>query len=152
METAPQLLIDWGYWGLFLAAFAAGSILPFASEAVLAVLVRTGLDPAGCILAATIGNTLGGMTCYGIGRLGRPEWIARLGIGERRLAQARAFLAGRGALMGFFGFLPVLGEAIALVLGLMRSNPWLVAGSMCAGKALRYILLVATVEGIVSLF
>ncbi len=147
METFTQLLIDWGYWGLFLAAFVAGSIVPFSSEAVLIALVHMGLDPAGCVAAAAAGNTLGGMTCYAIGALGDAKWIARLGIGERRLAQAQRFLAGRGALMGFFAFLPVIGEAVALALGLMRSNPWLTSGSMLAGKAARYIVILATFEG-----
>lgn len=141
METLTQLLFDWGYWGLFLAAFAAGSILPLGSEVLFVALLGLGLDPAGCIAAATAGNTLGGMSCYGIGRLGRPEWIARLGIGEEKLARARRFLAGRGALMGFFAFLPVIGEAVAVVLGLMRANLWITTAAMAAGKLLRYAAL-----------
>lgn len=152
METITQLLIEWGYWGLFLSALIAGSILPFSSEVVLVVLVRMGLDPAGCVVAATLGNTLGGMTCYWLGTLGKSEWIAKLGVSERQLARARKFLAGRGALMGFFAFMPTIGEAIAVVLGLLRSNPWLTGGSMLAGKALRYIVILATFEGALSLF
>ena len=57
LDTATQLCIDWGYWGLFLSAFVAGSIVPFSSEAVMVVLVRLGLDPAFCLLAAATGNT-----------------------------------------------------------------------------------------------
>ena len=67
LDTATQLCIDWGYWGLFLTAFVAGSIVPFSSEAVMVVLVRLGLDPALCLLAAATGNTAGSMTCYWIG-------------------------------------------------------------------------------------
>ena len=51
MEAITEFLIDWGYWGLFLSAFIAGSVLPFSSEAVMVVLVSMGLDPAGCIAA-----------------------------------------------------------------------------------------------------
>ena len=58
LDTATQLCIDWGYWGLFLSAFVAGSIVPFSSEAVMVVLVRLGLDPAFCLLAAA------GITLY----------------------------------------------------------------------------------------
>ena len=71
MESLSQTLADWGYWGLFLSAFVAGSIVPFSSEAVMVVLVRLGLDPALCLLAAATGNTAGGMTCYWIGHLGK---------------------------------------------------------------------------------
>lgn len=151
METLSQLMIDWGYWGLFLSALIAGSILPFSSEAVMIVLVRLGLDPVLCVAAASAGNALGGMTCYWIGTLGRTEWIARLGVSTRQLARARRFLAGRGALMAFFAFLPTIGEAIAIVLGLMRSNPWLTAAAMLTGKTLRYVVILLTFEGAAAL-
>ena len=138
MESLSQILADWGYWGLFFSAFIAGSILPFSSEAVMIVLVHMGLDPVLCVAAASLGNTLGGMSCYWIGTLGKSEWITRLGVSEKQLARARRFLAGRGALMAFFAFLP--------------SNVWLTGGSMLAGKALRYIVVLATFEGAASLF
>ena len=149
MEAITEFLIDWGYWGLFLSAFIAGSVLPFSSEAVMVVLVSMGLDPAGSIAAAALGNTLGGMTCYWIGTLGR---ITRLGVSTRQLARARKFLSGRGALMAFFAFLPTIGEAIAIVLGLMRSNVWLTAAAMLAGKTARYIVVLATFRGALTLF
>ena len=152
METVTQFFIDWGYWGLFVSALVAGSILPFSSEAVMVILVGMGLDPAWCLVAASAGNTLGGMTCYWIGTLGRTEWITRLGISTRQLARARKFLSGRGALMAFFAFLPTIGEAIAIVLGLMRSNVWLTAAAMLAGKTARYIVVLATFRGALTLF
>ena len=63
-DTLIQLLIDWGYAGLFISALLAGSIIPFSSELVMLALVKVGLNPAVCVLAATLGNTVGGMTCY----------------------------------------------------------------------------------------
>ena len=57
MDAILQFLIDWGYWGLFLGSFIAGSVLPFSSEAVLAACVGPlGLDPVISIAAATAGN------------------------------------------------------------------------------------------------
>ena len=144
METLTQFLIDWGYWGLFFSALIAGSIVPFSSEAVMLVLVHMGLDPVLCVVSAASGNTLGGT-------LGKSEWITRLGVKEKQLDKARRFLAGRGAMMAFFSFLPTIGEAIAIVLGLMRSNVWLTGGSMLAGKTLRYIVVLATFQGAASL-
>ena len=70
VDTLVQLLIDWGYVGLFISALLAGSIIPFSSEIVMVALVKVGLSPALCVLSATLGNTLGGMTCYYMGRLG----------------------------------------------------------------------------------
>lgn len=135
---------------MFLAALAAGSILPLGSEVIFILLLRMGLDPVGCLLSATAGNTLGGMTCYWMGQLGKSSWIARLGISERKLARAHRFLQGRGALMGFFAFLPVIGEALAVVLGLMRSNPWITAAAMCVGKFLRYLFLLLSFQWIAA--
>ena len=67
MDAIAQFFVEWGYVGLFLSAFIAGSILPFSSEAVMVILAGMGLDPVGCLIAASLGNTLGGMTCYWIG-------------------------------------------------------------------------------------
>ena len=64
IETVSQILIDWGYPGLFISALLAGSIVPFSSEIVLLGLVKLGLDPTLCLISASLGNTAGGMTCY----------------------------------------------------------------------------------------
>lgn len=141
MEAFTEFMLNWGYGGLFLSALIAGSIFPMSSEAVMVGLIALGLHPVGCVVAATLGNTLGGMTCYWIGTLGKTEWIQRLGIKEEQLAKATRFLGGRGAWMAFFSFLPTIGEAIAVVLGLMRSNRTITCTAMLLGKALRYGLI-----------
>ena len=47
---------EWGYIGLFIAAFLAGSVLPFSSEVVLGLLIAAGYGAIGCTMAATLGN------------------------------------------------------------------------------------------------
>lgn len=143
LEGFTDLVIDWGYWGLFVAALVAGTVLPFSSEAVMVAVVALGLHPLWCLLAATAGNTAGGMTCYWIGMLGRTEWFEQLGISHEKLERAKRFLAGRGAWMAFFAFLPTIGEAIAVCLGLMRSNPRLTLLAMFLGKGIRYAVIMA---------
>ena len=54
--------------------------------------------------------------------------------------------------MAFFAFLPAIGEALAIVLGLMRSNVWLTGGAMLAGKTARDLVILATFRGALSLF
>lgn len=71
MDFIIGILIDYGYWGMLLAAFLAGSFLPFSSEAVMVALQAAGLDPWGLIIYGTIGNVLGGMLNYGVGRMGK---------------------------------------------------------------------------------
>ena len=143
IESVSQLLIQWGLPGLFTAAFLAGSILPFSSELVLFALIKLGLEPIPCIIAATCGNTLGTMTCYYLGHLGRIDWIEKyLKVKKERIDKMSNFLQGKGALMAAFTFLPFFGEVIAIALGLMRSNLALTLTSMFIGKLVRYIIVV----------
>ena len=117
MDAILQFLIDWGYVGMFLSALIAGTVVPFSSEAVLVALISMGLNPIGCILAATAGNMIGGMTCYWLGSLGNMLWIEKyFGVNKKKLERAERFVKGRGAWMAFFMFIPFLGEAIGVVL------------------------------------
>lgn len=150
MDAFIQLLTDWGYVGMFLSAFLAGTILPFSSEAVLLACIGLGLDPVASTLATTAGNALGGLTCYWIGHLGKMEWIEKyFKVDQKQMDKATRFIHGKGSWMALFSFLPVIGDAILIVLGLMRANIWIVAVSMTAGKLLRYALLVAAALGII---
>ena len=147
VDTLVQLLIDWGYVGLFISALLAGSIIPFSSELVMIALVKVGLNPAICVLSATLGNTIGGMTCYYMGRLGKIDWIEKyFKVKKEKVDKMVRFLQGKGALMAFFAFLPAIGEVISIALGFMRSNIWLTTASMFVGKLIRYILLLYVLE------
>ena len=144
MDALLDFLINYGYWGMLIAAFIAGSFLPFSSEAVMVGLVAAGLEPIPLAIYGTIGNWLGSMFNYGVGRLGKMEWIEKyLHVKKESLDRAQRFLGGRGALMGFFAFLPILGTAISILLGLMRANLPLTAISTLTGKFLRYVLIMA---------
>ena len=75
--------------------------------------------------------------------MGKMEWIEKyLHVSEESLARAHRFLAGHGAWMGFFAFLPVLGSAITIALGLMRSNIVITFIAITLGKIFRYIILI----------
>ena len=143
MEQLISLLISYGYWGMLITAFIAGSFFPFSSEAVMTGLLAAGLDHWQLILFGTIGNVAGGMFNYFVGRQGRLEWIEKyLHVKQKDLDRAEKFMAGRGAWMGFFAFIPVLGSAITILLGLMRANIPISLSSMALGKFLRYVALI----------
>lgn len=151
VDTLIQLLIDWGYIGLFISALLAGSIIPFSSELVMIALVKVGLSPVLCVIAATLGNTVGGMSCYYMGRLGKVDWIEKyFKVKKEKVEKMQQFLQGKGALMAFFAFLPFVGEVIAIALGFMRSNIWLTTTSMFTGKLIRYVLMLLVLQGIIS--
>lgn len=143
MDLVIGFLTQYGYWGMLVAAFLAGSFFPFSSEAVMVALMATGLDPWLLMIYGTVGNVLGSVLNYGVGRMGRLEWIETyLHVKKADLDKAHRFLAGRGAWMGFFAFLPVLGSAITIALGLMRSNVVITLTAIIIGKLFRYIILI----------
>ena len=133
MDSVIPFLIQWGYWGMLVAAFLAGSFFPFSSEAVMLALLAAGLDPWQLVVYGTIGNRL--------------DWIERyFHVKKESLDKAERFMNGRGAWMGFFAFLPLLGSAITIMLGLMRANKFISIVSITIGKFLRYIVLVYGVK------
>ena len=153
MDAIAQFFIDWGYIGLFLSALLAGSILPFSSELVLTVLVQMGAYPMGCFLAASVGNTIGGLICYWLGYLGNMQWIERwLKIDHSKMQRVEGKVRQYGAWMGVFGVLPWVGDVIIVLLGLMRCNIYVTTFTMFVGKAGRYLLMVLALQGINTLF
>ena len=147
-------LTEWGYFGLFLSSFVAGSVVPLSSEAVLVACVGPlNLTPWLCLVAALAGNVLGGMTCYWLGHLGNLSWIEKYAhVKKEKLDKAEAFCRGRGACMAFFAFVPILGSAITVALGYMRANVPIVLTTMTIGKAIRYALFIWGTLGFCSLF
>ena len=143
MDFLVDILTNYGYWGMLISAFLAGSFIPFSSEAVMLGLLATGLDGGQLVAYGSIGNVLGSMFNYGVGRMGRLDWIEKyLHVSKKDLDKAQRFMAGRGAWMGFFAFLPILGSAITILLGLMRANVPISILSITIGKILRYVILI----------
>ena len=146
MDSITNFLLDYGYWGMLVAAFVAGSFFPFSSEAVMLGLLATGLKPVPLVVYGTIGNVGGSMFNYYIGSLGKIEWIEKyLHVKKSSLEKAEKFMDGRGAWMGFFAFLPFIGSAITILLGYSRANKAISLLSITTGKLLRYIILIGSV-------
>lgn len=145
MDSIIAFLMNWGYMGMALSAFLAASILPFSSEAVMVGLLAAGLDMWALVVWGTVGNVLGSLFNYGIGRLGKMEWIEKyLHTKPEDLDRARRFMGGRGAWMGLFSCIPVIGDVITIVLGLMRANLTIFIVSVTISKLARYVVLMVT--------
>ena len=145
MDSIIAFLMNWGYMGMALSAFLAASILPFSSEAVMVGLLAAGLDMWALVAWGTVGNVLGSLFNYGIGRLGKMEWIEKyLHTKPEDLDRARRFMRGRGAWMGLFSCIPVIGDVITIVLGLMRANLTIFIVSVTISKLARYVVLMVT--------
>ncbi len=141
-----QLLESYGYWGMTVASFLAGSVFPFSSEAVMVSLQLAGLEPWPLFLSATVGNVAGSMFNYWIGTLGRMEWIEKyLHISREKVEKTRRWVDGRGSWIGALCFLPVVGSVLSVTLGYMRANPYVTLMSITVGKSVRYAILVLSI-------
>lgn len=144
-----DFLVEWGYIGLFVAAFLAGSVVPFASEVVLGILYEMGCDPVWLVVSASIGNTLGGVMCYWLGWLGNLERIEKwLGVSSEKLDRVADKVKRRGAWMGLLSVMPVVGEAIVVMLGMVKANAMWTTMAMFVGKAARYIIIILGLMGV----
>lgn len=147
MDALVGFLVAHGLAGMFIAAFLAGSILPFSSELVMAALQLGGADPWGLVVWGTLGNTLGGMVNYGIGRLGREERIQRFArVSPERLERGRRWVRRYGAWGGLLGWVPFVGELVTVAMGYLRVHWFPSLMAIMVGKGLRYYAVVFLVS------
>ena len=124
---------DHGLVGVFAASFLASTIVPLSSEAVLFGYLKLYPDQLPTALAlATVGNTLGGLTSYALGRLMPAR--AQKKLDPRLLEKFRRY----GSPLAFFSWLPLIGDALCVAAGWLRLNWLAVTAFMAAGRLLRY--------------
>lgn len=135
-----------GLWALFLSAFVSATLFPGGSEAVLAVLTRNSEHDVALLLSvATLGNTLGGMTTWGLGRLLAYRFPAQ-GVNDRRRERAVSYIRQWGSPALLFSWLPLIGDPLCFAAGWLRVH-WLAAlVFIAAGKALRYLAVIGMAQ------
>lgn len=133
-------LIEYGYLGLFLGSFLAATIFPFSSDVLLVAMLAAGGDAFTTIAVATAGNWLGGLTSYGIGYLGKTEWLERwFRIKPETVYRYKERVAKWGAWLALLTWVPFIGDVFAVVLGFFKARFWPSAWFMLIGKCLRFI-------------
>ena len=133
--------VEWGYLGLFIASFLGATIIPFSSEVVFSLLIINGYDIKVSLLVATIGNWLGGLSSYFLGRLGKWETLEKyFKLKKEKIYKFKTKIDKWGSLLAFFCWLPIIGDPIAVSLGFFRTNYILVSIWMFIGKILRYLI------------
>ena len=134
-------LAEWGYIGLFIASFLAATIIPFSSELVLSILIANNYDLTTSLIVASIGNWMGGLSSYLIGRLGSWDTIEKyLRVKRDKILLWKKKIDSWGGLLAFLCWLPVVGDPIAIALGFFRTNVLTVAIFMLVGKFVRYFV------------
>jgi membrane protein YqaA with SNARE-associated domain len=120
-----------GFVALFIASFVSATMFPGGSELVLIAVLHRHPDAFWTAIGiATVGNTLGAMTSYVIGRL-IPNRVH-----ERWVITLHRY--GYWALL--FSWLPLVGDALAIAAGWLRLNPWIALAALAAGKGARYLV------------
>ena len=121
-------------WALFASSFLAATLLPGGSEAVLFGVLK--LNPQQywpALAAATVGNTLGGMSSYLIGRV----------IPQHKELKGLKWVQQYGSPALLLSWVPVIGDPLCVAAGWLRINPWLSALFMALGKFMRYMVIAA---------
>lgn len=138
-----ELIVLYGAWGVFIVAFAAATILPFSSEVLVVAYIAAGGDPWITLIAASAGNTLGGMTSYLLGYFLEIKRVIKfLSINPKRLEKIYPYAHRWGYMTGFLGFVPVIGDVVMVALGSLRSNAWGTFITSAIGKTVRYYAII----------
>lgn len=132
------------------SAFVAATLLPFYSEVVLVALLMRGADPGGVFLAATIGNTLGAVVNWYLGRfLLRFEDRRWFPFKPHQVHRAQAWFLRYGKWSLLMAWLPVGGDALTFYAGIMRVPLGVFLVLTAAGKAARYAVVIALSLGLI---
>ena len=131
------------YGGLFLSALVAATILPMQSEAVLAGLIVAGRQPVGwLLLAASLGNVLGSVVNYALGRVverfSDRRWFP---ASPAALARARGHYARWGRWSLLLSWAPVVGDPLTVIAGMLREPLWRFVALVTVAKVGRYLVL-----------
>jgi len=126
----------WPLWGLFSSAFISATLFPGGSEALLAFLhTRGGYDPLTLLAVASLGNALGGMSSWLLGRM-----VSVAHPPRPKIRRAIEWLSRGGSPLLLLSWVPVIGDPLCVAAGWLRIA-WLPAlVYITVGKTLRYAL------------
>lgn len=126
--------------GLFTSAFISSTIAPGGSEAVLAYMVAAGHQAELLVIVATIGNTLGAMTTWGLGVLAAKKMPVAELLSEKR-QKALEVVRKRGIWTLFFTWLPIVGDVLCFAGGWLRLSFFQACSIILLGKLGRYAVI-----------
>jgi membrane protein YqaA with SNARE-associated domain len=140
MDVVSDLAV-YGYAGLFLASFLASTVLPLGSEALLLLLINEGFDPMALVIVASLGNYGGACTTYYIGLVGRKDLVEKyLSISQQHLNNAEKWFKKYGVYSLLFTWIPLIGDAITAMGGIMKLDFKIFSIFVFLGKLLRYVV------------
>ena len=144
---------QFGYFGLFLGSFLAATVLPFSSEILVTLMLAAGANPLYVFLFATLGNWLGSVSTYGIGWLGKLQWIEKwFKVSHEKIKKQQRTIQKYGSWLSLVVWVPIVGDVFALALGFYKVSASKCIPFMLIGKAARFLFLIFLYDLIVSWF
>lgn len=136
-----ESLLELGYLGLFIGSFLASTIIPLSSDILFAGMLLAKGDPIICLIVASLGNWLGGMTSYFLGYLGKWKWIEKLfKVSREKLEKQKAKVEKYGIWLSLITWAPIFGDVFSIALGFYKVNPKLCAILMLIGCVARFLV------------
>ena len=130
----------WGLWGLFVGTFLAATVVPFSSDILYVAMLQMTSSPWSCLAVATAGNWLGSLSSFGLGWIGKWEWLERwFKVDRAKLEKQKVYVGRYGVWLALVSWLPFVGDLFSIALGFYKTNPWLTALLMLVGKFLRFL-------------
>ena len=128
-------LEELGLLGLFLGNILAATIVPFSSDALyIAVLAASG-QTVPCFIVATLGNWLGSLITYGMGRLGKWEWLEKwFKVKRETLEKQKRYVDRYGVWLSLIAWVPIIGDVLVLALGFYKTPAGWTLDSAARGK------------------
>lgn len=131
------------YLSLFIGSFLAATILPLSSEGILWYMITQNHSLTLVLLTASAGNFLGGLSCYYLGWYCNWRLLRKyMGIKRESLSKVTPYIKKYGYGLGLLCWLPIIGDPIAVGLGLFRTKPIITFPLMLFGKMGRYIVII----------
>jgi membrane protein YqaA with SNARE-associated domain len=137
------------YAALFAAALIAATILPMQSEAALAAMLLGGHAPLAVVTVASVGNILGSVINWGLGR-GITRYRDRrwFPASPAALARAEGWYRRWGKWSLLLAWVPVVGDPLTVMAGVLREPFWVFLALVTVAKTGRYLVLTAAVLGV----
>lgn len=137
------------YGGLFAAAFVAATILPMQSEAALAALLLSdSFSPAALIAVASVGNVLGSIVNWVIGRgIDRFQDRPWFPASPAKLDRAARWYHRYGRWSLLLSWAPIVGDPLTVVAGALREPLWSFVLIVAFAKIARYLAVAAATLG-----
>lgn len=134
-------LTSLGLLGLFLGTFLAATIFPFSSDILYFSILAATKNPIGCLIAGTLGNWLGSVFSFGIGWIGRWEWIEKwFKVKPETLEKQKIYIDRFGPILALLCWVPFVGDIIAIALGFYKTKPASTILYMFVGKLGRFLV------------